>query len=261
MLTDRHHHLFGPEQDFALSLRNVGKNFGALVALDGIDLDVREGARHAILGSNGAGKTTLFNCIMGDFPPSSGRIRMMGTDVTDRSPHHRIRAGLRRTYQTSRLFRGLSVAQNLFLAEQGVAPKRFSLRPVGAGHAHAVRARELADYVGLGDLADTPASDLAHGQQRQLEIAMSLAGRPRLILFDEPAAGLSAAERQRLVTILEDLPRAFTFVIIEHDLDVALRVAERVTVLDQGRLFADGSPAEIEADRRVQAIYLGEGDG
>jgi branched-chain amino acid transport system ATP-binding protein len=261
MTTNSHHHLFGPEQDFALSLRDVGKRFGALVALEGIDLDVRQGARHAILGSNGAGKTTLFNCITGDFAPSSGRIRMMGADVTDHPAHDRIRAGLRRTYQTSRLFHRLSVVQNLFLAEQGVTLGRFSLRPAGPDHAHAVRARELADYVGLGALGGATVSELAHGQQRQLEIAMALAGRPRLILFDEPAAGLSAAERDRLVTILEDLPRAFTFVIIEHDLDVALRVADRVTVLDQGRLFAEGSPAEIEADRRVQAIYLGEGDG
>ncbi|WP_372892880.1 ABC transporter ATP-binding protein [Rhodosalinus sp.] len=255
------HRLFGPEQDFALSLRDVGKRFGALVALEGIELDVRVGGRHAILGANGAGKTTLFNCITGDFPPSSGRIRLFGEDVTDRPAHDRIRAGLRRTYQTSRLFRGLTVEENLFLAEQGVAAGRFSMRPAARDHAHRVRARELGEYVGLARLLAAPVADLAHGQQRQLEIGMALAGRPRLVLFDEPAAGLSAAERGDLVGILEDLPRQFTFVIIEHDLEVALRVADRVTVLDQGRFFAEGTPEEIEADPRVQAIYLGEGDG
>jgi branched-chain amino acid transport system ATP-binding protein len=255
------HRLFGPEQDFALSLRDVGKRFGALVALAGIELDVRVGGRHAILGANGAGKTTLFNCITGDFPPSSGRIRLFGQDVTDRPAHDRIRAGLRRTYQTSRLFRGLTVEQNLFLAEQGVAPARFSMRPVARDHAHLVRARELGEYVGLAERLTAPVADLAHGQQRQLEIGMALAGRPRLILFDEPAAGLSAAERGELVRILEDLPRQFTLVLIEHDLEVALRVADRVTVFDQGRFFAEGTPEEIEADPRVQAIYLGEDDG
>lgn len=260
-MPERAHSLFGPEQDFALSLRDLGKRFGALVALDGIALDVRVGARHAILGANGAGKTTLFNCITGDFPPSTGRIRLFGDDVTDAPAHARIRAGLRRTYQTSRLFAGLSVVENLFLAEQGVASRRFAMRPVGRDHAHMARARELGAYVGLGDLLSAPVADLAHGQQRQLEIGMALAGRPRLILFDEPAAGLSAAERGALVAILEDLPRQVTFVIIEHDLEVALRVADRVTVLDQGRFFAEGTPAEIESDPRVQAIYLGEGHG
>ena len=135
------------------------------------------------------------------------------------------------------------------------------MRPVARGHAHRARARELGEYAGLADLLSAPVRDLAHGQQRQLEIGMALAGRPRLILFDEPAAGLSAAERADLVAILEDLPRQFTFVIIEHDLEVALRVADHVTVLDQGRFFAEGTPAEIEADPRVQAIYLGEADG
>jgi len=255
------HRLFGPEQDFALSLRGVGKRFGALEALAGIELNVPVGGRHAILGANGAGKTTLFNCITGDFPPTTGRIRLFGEDVTDRPAHDRIRAGLRRTYQTSRLFRGLTVEENLFLAEQGVAPGRFSMHPVRRGHAHRVRARELGEYVGLADQLSAPVADLAHGQQRQLEIAMALAGRPRLILFDEPAAGLSAAERGELVGILTDLPRQLTFVIIEHDLEVALRVADHVTVLDQGRHFADGPPAAIEADPRVQAIYLGEADG
>ena len=251
--------LFGAEEGGALSLRGLSRRFGELQALEGVDLDLAPGGRHAVLGANGAGKTTLFNCITGDFPPSSGRITLLGEDVTDVPAHKRIRRGLRRTYQISRLFRPLTVAENLFLAEQGAAPGRFSLRPVGVRHPLRERAAALAAHVGLSDHLAAPVEGLSHGQQRQLEIGMALAGRPRVILFDEPAAGLSAAERGRLVEILEGLPAALAFVIIEHDLDVALRVADRVTVLDRGRPIAHGTPAEIEADAAVQAIYLGEG--
>lgn len=245
----------------ALSLRGLSRRFGVLRALEGVDLDVPEGGRHAVLGANGAGKTTLFNCVTGDFPPSSGRISLLGRDVTAMPAHARIRLGLRRTYQISRLFRPLTVSDNLFLAEQGVAEGRFSLRAIGRRHPLRERAAELARHVGLEDRLRAPVEGLSHGQQRQLEIAMALAGRPRVILFDEPAAGLSASERGRLVEILEALPRSLAFVIIEHDLDVALRVADRVTVLDQGRPLARGTPDEIEADPRVQAIYVGEAQG
>lgn len=258
---ERAHRLFGPEREFALSLRGVGRWFGALVALSDIDLDVRQGGRHAILGANGAGKTTLFNCITGDFPPSAGHIRLFDEDVTDRPAHQRVRMGLRRTYQTSKLFRGLSVRDNLFLAQQGVQAGRYSLRRVRAGHAFLAHGWELADYVGLSHRFDDLVAELAHGEQRQLEIAMALAGHPRLILFDEPAAGLSPGEREWLTTVLWDLPRQITFVIIEHDLEVALKVADSVTVLHNGRWFAEGTPDEIEQDPRIQAIYLGEGHG
>jgi branched-chain amino acid transport system ATP-binding protein len=257
----RAHRLFGPQREFALSLRGVGRWFGALVALADIDLDVRQGGRHAILGANGAGKTTLFNCITGDFPPSAGHIRLFDEDVTDRPAHARVRMGLRRTYQTSKLFKGLSVRDNLFLAQQGVHEGRFSPRRVRRGHAFVARGRELAAYVGLDHRFDDLVATLAHGEQRQLEIAMALAGHPRLILFDEPAAGLSPGERDVLTQILHDLPREITFVIIEHDLEVALKVAETVTVLHNGRWFAEGTPDEIERDPRIQAIYLGEGHG
>lgn len=257
----RAHRLFGPEREFALSLRGVGRWFGALVALDGIDLDVRQGGRHVILGANGAGKTTLFNCITGDFPPSAGHIRLFDEDVTDRPAHQRVRMGLRRTYQTSKLFRGLSVRDNLFLAQQGVHDGRFALGRVRSTHPFVAQGRELADYVGLADRFDDKVAELAHGEQRQLEIAMALSGHPRLILFDEPAAGLAPGEREALIQILQDLPSQITFVMIEHDLEVALKVADSVTVLNNGRWFAEGTPEQIEKDPRVQAIYLGEGHG
>lgn len=245
----------------ALALRHMSRRFGSLVALDDITLNVPLGGRHAILGANGAGKTTLFNCVTGDVHPTHGRITLFGTDVTGLASHHRIRLGLRRTYQTSQVFPSLSVLDNLYLAEQGVHPGRRSFARLLADNPLRQRARDLAAFVDLAHWLHTPAQALSHGQKRQLEIAMALAGQPRLILFDEPAAGLSKSERQRLTDILLALPQAITFIIIEHDLEVALRVADRVTVLHQGAWFAAGTPAEIEANEAVQRIYLGRADG
>ncbi len=241
----------------ALALEGVTRAFGALRAVDDVSFSVAAGQRYAVLGSNGAGKTTLFNAITGDFPPTSGRIRFFGEDITALAPHERIRKGLRRTYQSSLLFRELSVRDNLFLAVRGVANGRFSLRRAGAGHGSTQATDELLERARLAHIADTLVADLAHGQQRQLEIGMALAGAPRLILFDEPAAGLSPAERRELVALLNALPAHMGFVIIEHDLDIALRVTEKVTVMHNGRVLKTGTPAEIENDAQVQAIYMG----
>lgn len=241
----------------ALALEGVTRAFGALRAVDDVSFSVAAGQRYAVLGSNGAGKTTLFNAITGDFPPTSGRIRFFGEDITALPPHERIRKGLRRTYQSSLLFRELSVRDNLFLAVRGVANGRFSLRRAGATHGSSLATEELLERARLTHIADTLVADLAHGQQRQLEIGMALAGAPRLILFDEPAAGLSPAERRELVALLSALPAHMGFVIIEHDLDIALRVTEKVTVMHNGRVLKTGTPAEIENDAQVQAIYMG----
>jgi branched-chain amino acid transport system ATP-binding protein len=241
----------------ALALEDVSRVFGALKAVDGVSLTVAAGQKYAVLGSNGAGKTTLFNAITGDFPPSAGRIRFFGEDITALPPHERIRKGLRRTYQSSLLFRDLTVRDNLFLAVRGVANGRFSMRRPGAGHVSRRATEELLHRVRLDRLADEPVANLAHGQQRQLEIGMALAGAPRLILFDEPAAGLSPAERRELVALLTALPSHMSFVLIEHDLDIALRVVEKVTVMHNGRVLKTGTPAEIENDAQVQAIYMG----
>ena len=241
----------------ALALEGVTRAFGALRAVDDVSFSVAAGQRYAVLGSNGAGKTTLFNAITGDFPPTSGRIRFFGEDITALPPHERIRKGLRRTYQSSLLFRELSVRDNLFLAVRGVANGRFSLRRAGAGHGSTQATDELLERARLAHIADTLVADLAHGQQRQLEIGLALAGAPRLILFDEPAAGLSPAERRELVALLNALPAHMGFVIIEHDLDIALRVTEKVTVMHNGRVLKTGTPAEIENDAQVQAIYMG----
>jgi branched-chain amino acid transport system ATP-binding protein len=241
----------------ALVLDGVTRAFGALRAIENISFSVAAGERRAILGANGAGKTTLFNVITGDFPATSGAVRFFGEDVTHLSPYERIRMGLRRTYQSSLLFRDLSVRDNLYLAVRGVARGRYSFLQPRAAHPSRAATAELLERVRLTHIADQLVSNLAHGQQRQLEIGMALAGAPRLILFDEPAAGLSPAERRELVALLGSLPAHMGFVLIEHDLDVALRVVERVTVMHNGRVLKHGTPGEIEGDAEVQAIYLG----
>jgi branched-chain amino acid transport system ATP-binding protein len=241
----------------ALILESVTRRFGALTAIEDVSFAVAAGERRAVIGANGAGKTTLFNCITGDFPPSAGRVLFFGEDVTERPPFERIRMGMRRTYQSSLLFRELSVRDNIYLAVRGVARGRFSFLRAGVSHASRRATEEILERVRLSAVAAQPVSSLSHGQQRQLEIGMALAGAPRLILFDEPAAGLSPAERRELVALLTALPLHMGFVLIEHDLDIALRVVERVTVMHNGRVLKHGLPAEIENDAEVQAIYLG----
>jgi branched-chain amino acid transport system ATP-binding protein len=246
---------------YALELDSVGRQFGALVALSNISMKVAAGERRAVLGSNGAGKTTLFNVITGDFPPTSGTIRFFGEDVTNFPAQERIRRGLRRTYQISQLFGSLSVLDNVFLACRGVSRGRFSLLRPGKDDATMAQAERILHAVHLDDLRDRFVSVLSHGQQRQLEIAMALAGAPRFILFDEPAAGLSPTERHELVEILKALPGHIGYIIIEHDLDVALRVSTYVTMMHNGKIFKEGTPEEIENDADVQSIYLGGGHG
>jgi branched-chain amino acid transport system ATP-binding protein len=246
---------------YALELDGVGRQFGALVALADINLRVGAGERRAVLGSNGAGRTTLFNAVTGDFPPTSGRIRFFGEDVTTFPVHERIRRGLRRTYQISQLFGGLTVIDSIFVACRGVSRGRLSLLRPAQDDATMAQARLIAHAVHLDDIMERPVSVLSHGQQRQLEIALALSGAPRFILFDEPAAGLSPSERSDLVAILNALPAHIGYIIIEHDLDVALRVSTYVTMMHNGRIFKEGAPEEIENDEQVQAIYLGAGHG
>ncbi len=242
----------------ALELEGVSRTFGALVALENVTFAIAPGERRAVLGSNGAGKTTLFNCVTGDFPPSSGKVKFFGEDVTRLPAHERIRRGLRRTYQISQPFRGLTVRDSLFLAVRGVSRARFSLLRPRVDGPDREAAERIAHAAHLDTQLDRVVGELSHGELRQLEIGMALAGAPRLILFDEPAAGLAPAERGDLVDILRALPPHIGYVIIEHDLDVALRVADTVTVMHQGRVLRHGSPDEIEADPEVQRIYLGD---
>jgi branched-chain amino acid transport system ATP-binding protein len=247
-------HIGAPHSSDALRLEHVTRVFGALTAIENVSFSIAAGERRAVIGANGAGKTTLFNVVTGDFPATSGQVLFFGEDVTAMPAHERIRMGLRRTYQSSLLFRDLTVRDNLFLAVRGVSRNRFSfIRSSRNGPAD-----ELLERVRLGPVADHPVASLSHGQQRQLEIGMALAGAPRLILFDEPAAGLSPGERGELVALLRGLPAHMGFILIEHDLDIALRVVDQVTVLHNARVLKHGSPAEIEGDAQVQAIYMGE---
>ena len=237
----------------ALRLEGVSRSFGALQAVENISFSVAAGERRALIGANGAGKTTLFNVITGDYAPSAGRVRFFGEDVTAHPPYERIRAGMRRTYQSSLLFRDLTVRDNLFLAVRGVSRGRFAFLRSGRNRS----TEDILERVRLTGVGDERVASLSHGQQRQLEIGMALAGAPRLILFDEPAAGLSPAERRELVALLAALPAHLSFILIEHDLEIALRVVDLVTVMHNGRVLKEGTPAEIENDPEVQEIYMG----
>ena len=240
-----------------LRLRGVCRRFGGVQAVRDVDLDVAHGERRAILGPNGAGKTTLFNLIAGDFQPTSGTIDLMGTDVTNLPARVRPRLGVARTYQKSRLFPGLSVEDNLYLAIVGRAGGR--LRPVHAAREREQRerARAAAERVWLGDSLDVLVGSLSHGQQRQLEVGMASATAPRLMMLDEPASGLSRGERERLTELLLSLPADVTLLLIEHDMDIALRVAAYVTMMHDGQKIVEGTPAEIRANQMVHDIYLG----
>jgi branched-chain amino acid transport system ATP-binding protein len=235
----------------------VSRSFGALTALDNVDLVVEAGERRGILGANGAGKTTLFNAITGDFPPTSGRIRFFGEDVTRLPAYERIRRGLRRTYQNSMLFRGLVVLDNLYLAACGVSRGRLSFLRPRDDDAALQSARDLAHAVHLDGVAEQLVSELSHGQQRQLEIGMALAGDPKILLLDEPTSGMSPAETVRIIDLIASLPRTLAILMIEHDMKVVFSVADRVTVLYYGKILATGTPDEIQANTRVREVYLG----
>jgi branched-chain amino acid transport system ATP-binding protein len=241
-----------------LRLRGIGRRFGGLHAVREVDLDVLPGERRAILGPNGAGKTTLFNVISGDLSPTSGSIELFGADVTPLPARRRAKLGLARTYQKSRLFPGLSVEDNLYLAVLGV--ERGHLRPVslpGRDAEFRERARRIAGVVMLGDKRDVLVGSLSHGEQRQLEVGMARVAEPKLMLLDEPASGLSRGERTALTELLLQLDPAITLILIEHDMDVALRVAQKVTMMHDGRVIVEGTPAEIRANETVHDLYLG----
>jgi branched-chain amino acid transport system ATP-binding protein len=242
----------------ALRLEGVTKHFGGLCAVDGVGLEVQPGERRALIGPNGAGKTTLFNLIAGALPVSSGRITLFGRDVTGASAHHRAAQGLARTFQITNLFPDLTVLENALLAIQAHTSSRFAmLRPARAFADLQARARVTLDSVGLAGITDATVRNLSHGEQRQLEIGLALGGRPRLLLLDEPTAGLSPAESRLMADLLRRLDPAITVLMIEHDMDIALELSPRVTVLHYGCVIADGSRDEVRADPQVKEIYLG----
>ena len=241
-----------------LRLRGIGRRFGGVRAVKDVSLDVLHGERRVILGPNGAGKTTLYHVISGDLPPSAGTIEAFGQDITPLPARRRASLGITRTYQTSRLFLGLTVEDNLYLGVLGVHKGHLRLvRLPGRDGAYRARARELAEASGLSEKLSTPVGSLSHGEQRQLEVAMARAGSPKLLLLDEPASGLSPGERVALTEMLLSLDRNVTLILIEHDMDVALRVADRVTMMFEGRVLVEGTPTEIRANPQVHEFYLG----
>jgi branched-chain amino acid transport system ATP-binding protein len=243
-----------------LRLRGVGRRFGGLLAVHDVDLDVAYGERRAILGPNGAGKTTLFNVIHGDLHASAGTVELFGEDVTKRPARYRAKLGLARTYQQSRLFNRLTVEDSIYLSIVGVEGGR--LRPVRLpGHDREIRekAHEAAGKVAISHKLGELVGNLSHGEHRQIALAMALAAEPRALMLDEPASGLSRGERQLLTQLLLSLDREITLILIEHDMDIALTVAERVTMMHDGRVIVEGTPAEIRANELVHDLYLGRG--
>ena len=247
-----------PEPDALLTLDTVGVRFGALRAVDGVSLTVPRGQRRAIIGPNGAGKTTLFNAVAGAIALSSGRIRFAGGDISRRRADQRATLGIGRTFQITNLFGGLSVEENLLLALRGLSPRKFSLfgRPVRAEEKDAVD-HALVES-GLAARRNELTRTLSYGEQRQLEFAMALTGKPKLLLLDEPAAGLSPAERVTMAALIRRLPRELTLILIEHDMDLALGLAEFVTCLHFGQVLCEGPPEAMRGDARVQEVYLGK---
>ena len=240
-----------------LRLRGVGRRFGGVQALRDLDIEVAYGERRAILGPNGAGKTTLFNVICGEFPPTAGTVNMFGHDVTLMPGRSRAKLGLARTFQKSRLFPQLSVEDNLYLSILGVRDGHYRIFRCKQDKEMLTRAGALAQRVGLGGRERALVGSLSHGEQRRLDVGMALAGEPKLMMLDEPASGLSRGERAALTELLLGLDRAITLILIEHDMDIALTVAEKVTMMHDGRVIVEGTPAEIRANRMVHDLYLG----
>jgi ABC-type branched-subunit amino acid transport system ATPase component len=242
-----------------LETRKLCKRFGALTVAENIDFRLEAGARHALIGPNGAGKTTLVNMLTGRLPPSSGRILLGGDDITESRQAARVKRGLGRTFQINTLFRSLPVLDNVALGiaeRSGVAGRLW--RPASAFRAIRDEAVELLATLGLADDAATPVLDLPYGKQRLVEIAIALGLKPQVLLLDEPAAGVPSAESERILRVLDALPAEIAILIIEHDMDLVFRFARRITVLVQGEVLVEGTPAEISGNRRVHEVYLGE---
>ena len=242
-----------------LQLRNVCKRFGGVVAVDSVDLEVAAGEVHALIGPNGAGKTTLIGQISGSISSDSGEIRFLASDITRLPPHHRVRAGLARSYQITSIFRRFTVLDNLALAVQARSGSSFSFwKPVEKETALFAEARAIAEQVGLSQRLGFLASNLAHGEQRSLEVGLALATRPKLVLLDEPMAGMGPEESQRMIALISRMRAQVTVLLVEHDMDAVFRLADRISVMVNGRLIATGAPEKIRVNHEVRKAYLGD---
>jgi branched-chain amino acid transport system ATP-binding protein len=241
-----------------LEVRGLRKSFGALRACDGIDFDVAEGETHAVIGPNGAGKTTFISQLAGNLRPDAGVIRFAGEDVTRLPAHARARKGFARSFQITSVFPDFSALHNVALAVQAHLGGTGFWRPARSDPALTGPARELLREVGLGHREDALAANMSHGEHRQLEVAMALATKPRLLLLDEPMAGMGIEESQRMIELLSRLKQEKTIILVEHDMDAVFRLADRISVLVYGRVIATGEPESIRANEEVRKAYLGE---
>ena len=241
-----------------LVVENLSKDFGGLRAVDGVNLTIEPGERRVLMGPNGAGKTTLFNMISGVYPASSGKILYFGKDITVLPPYRRAELGMARTYQITNLFSKLTVSENILMACQALERTKFVMfRPVYSYRRLTERCDEILKEFDLWEKRNALIKNLSHGDQRQIEVALALSERPKLLLLDEPAAGLSSAETHALSALLKRLDRKITILLIEHDMDVAFEFAEKITVLYQGKFLLEGPKEEIRNNPTVQEIYLG----
>ena len=245
--------------EIRLETQGLSRQFGALVAVQGIDFKLAAGARHALIGPNGAGKTTFVNLLTGVLPPSSGRVLLAGSDITATAQAERVKLGIARTFQINRLFRGLSVLENVCIAvaeRAGAAGSMFY--PAGRRTDIIDESMQLLATLKLGDSAPRRVSELPYGRQRLVELAIAIALKPEVLLLDEPAAGVPSAESHIILDAIERLPEHIAVLIIEHDMDVVFRFAKRVTVMVSGAVFAEGTPREIESNQQVREVYLGQ---
>ena len=241
-----------------LEVTGLRKSFGALKATDGVDLEVQEGETHAVIGPNGAGKTTLIAQLAGNLRPDAGRIRFLGEDVTGLPAQRRARRGLARSFQITSIYPEFSALENVALAVQASSGHSFGFwKPAQRDASLTEPARRILNEVGLSERQDVTAGNLAHGEQRQLEMAMVLATRPRLMLLDEPMAGMGVDESQRMIGLLSGLKRRQTIILVEHDMDAVFRLADRISVLVYGRIIATDTPDKIKMNEEVRKAYLG----
>ena len=248
----------GDESTMALEMAELTCRFGALAAVDSVTFSVKAGARFGIIGPNGAGKTTLFNLLSGEIKPTSGTVRFFGRDVSRLSAPSRAQLGMCRTFQITRVFTTLTVRENLTLALMGLSPSKMRmLRPWRRSRSFQSRVEELAHSFGLGDRLELVASHLSHGELRELEVLLALAVEPKVLLLDEPAAGLSPAERVDIQELLRRLPKDLTMVMVEHDMNVLREVVDWVAVLHYGQLVTQGPTAEVQRHPAVRELYLG----
>jgi branched-chain amino acid transport system ATP-binding protein len=242
-----------------LEVKGLSKSFGALRACDGIDFDVKEGETHAVIGPNGAGKTTFISQLAGNLLPDAGTVRFAGEDITRLSAPKRARRGLARSFQITSVYPEFSALDNVALAVQAHSGHSFRFWRTARGDPALVQpAKKVLDQVGLGDRSHVLAANLAHGEQRQLEVAMALATEPRLLLLDEPMAGMGIDESQRMIALLSKLKQRKTIILVEHDMDAVFRLADRISVLVYGRVIATDVPEKIKMNEEVRKAYLGE---